>query len=222
MLTAFYIVLRRELLLALRQRSDLFTVFFFFLIVSSLFPLAIGPELSTLQLIGPGVIWVGALLSSLLVLHRLFESDYSDGSLEQLVLSGEPLTILVLGKVIAHWCIAGLPLVLIAPLIGLQFSLPTSSLMTLTLTLLIGTPVLSMFGSIGAALTIGLRGGSALSSLLILPFYVPVLIFGAWAVGAQLQGVDISGHLSILIAMLCFSIGLAPLAIAGAVKIALE
>ena len=222
MLTAFYIVLRRELLLALRQRSDLFTVFFFFLIVSSLFPLAIGPELSTLQLIGPGVIWVGALLSSLLVLHRLFESDYSDGSLEQLVLSGEPLTILVLGKVIAHWCIAGLPLVLTAPLIGLQFSLPTSSLVTLTLTLLIGTPVLSMFGSIGAALTIGLRGGSALSSLLILPFYVPVLIFGAGAVGAQLQGVDISGHLSILIAMLCFSIGLAPLAIAGAVKIALE
>jgi heme exporter protein B len=222
MLTAFLIVLRRELLLALRQKSDLFTVFFFFLIVSSLFPLAIGPELSTLNLIGPGVIWVGALLSSLLVLHRLFESDYSDGSLEQLVLSGEPLTILVLGKVIAHWCIAGLPLVLIAPLIGLQFSLPTSSLMTLTLTLLIGTPVLSMFGSIGAALTIGLRGGSALSSLLILPFYVPVLIFGAGAVGAQLQGLDISGHLSILIAMLCFSIGLAPLAIAGAVKIALE
>ena len=222
MLTAFLIVLRRELLLALRQKSDLFTVFFFFLIVSSLFPLAIGPELSTLQLIGPGVIWVGALLSSLLVLHRLFESDYSDGSLEQLVLSGEPLTILVLGKVIAHWCIAGLPLVLIAPLIGLQFSLPTSSLITLTLTLLIGTPVLSMFGSIGAALTIGLRGGSALSSLLILPFYVPVLIFGAGAVGAQLQGLDISGHLSILIAMLCFSIGLAPLAIAGAVKIALE
>ena len=222
MLTAFLIVLRRELLLALRQKSDLFTVFFFFLIVSSLFPLAIGPELSTLKLIGPGVIWVGALLSSLLVLHRLFESDYSDGSLEQLVLSGEPLTILVLGKVIAHWCIAGLPLVLIAPLIGLQFSLPTSSLITLTLTLLIGTPVLSMFGSIGAALTIGLRGGSALSSLLILPFYVPVLIFGAGAVGAQLQGLDISGHLSILIAMLCFSIGLAPLAIAGAVKIALE
>ena len=163
MLTAFLIVLRRELLLALRQKSDLFTVFFFFLIVSSLFPLAIGPELSTLNLIGPGVIWVGALLSSLLVLHRLFESDYSDGSLEQLVLSGEPLTILLLGKVIAHWCIAGLPLVLVAPLIGLQFSLPTSSLMTLTLTLLIGTPVLSMFGSIGAALTIGLRGGSALS-----------------------------------------------------------
>jgi len=222
MLTAFLIVLRRELLLALRQKSDLFTVFFFFLIVSSLFPLAIGPELSTLNLIGPGVIWVGALLSSLLVLHRLFESDYSDGSLEQLVLSGEPLTILVLGKFIAHWCIAGLPLVLVAPLIGLQFSLPTSSLMTLTLTLLIGTPVLSMFGSIGAALTIGLRGGSALSSLLILPFYVPVLIFGAGAVGAQLQGLDISGHLSILIAMLCFSIGLAPLAIAGAVKIALE
>jgi heme exporter protein B len=222
MLTAFRIVLRRELLLALRQKSDLFTVFFFFLIVSSLFPLAIGPELSTLNLIGPGVIWVGALLSSLLVLHRLFESDYSDGSLEQLVLSGEPLTILLLGKVIAHWCIAGLPLVLVAPLIGLQFSLPTSSLMTLTLTLLIGTPVLSMFGSIGAALTIGLRGGSALSSLLILPFYVPVLIFGAGAVGAQLQGLDISGHLSILIAMLCFSIGLAPLAIAGAVKIALE
>ena len=214
---AFWSLLRKELLLAVRQKTDVVTVLFFFLIVSSLFPFAVGPESNTLKLIGPGVIWVGALLCSLLALHRVFEADYNDGSLEHLLLSGEPLTILVLAKIISHWLITGLPVVIVAPLIGIQFGLPPQSLL-----LLLGTPVLSFIGSIGAGLTLGVRGGSALTSILILPFYVPILIFGAGAVVADLQGLTIDGHISILVAMLCLSVALAPLAIAGAIKIALE
>jgi heme exporter protein B len=219
---AFISLLRKELLLALRQKTDMVTVLFFFLIVSSLFPFAVGPELNTLKIIGPGVIWVGALLCSLLALHRVFETDFNDGSLEHLVLSGEPLTLLVIAKIIAHWLITGLPVVIVAPLIGLQFGLSAGSLSLLLGTLLLGTPVLSLIGSIGAALTLGVRGGAALTSILILPFYVPILIFGAGAVVADLQGLSIEGHLSILIAMLCLSVALAPLAIASAIKIALE
>jgi heme exporter protein B len=219
---AFISLLRKELLLALRQKTDMVTVLFFFLIVSSLFPFAVGPELNTLKIIGPGVIWVGALLCSLLALHRVFETDFNDGSLEHLVLSGEPLTLLVIAKIIAHWLITGLPVVIVAPVIGLQFGLSAGSLSLLLGTLLLGTPVLSLIGSIGAALTLGVRGGAALTSILILPFYVPILIFGAGAVVADLQGLSIEGHLSILIAMLCLSVALAPLAIASAIKIALE
>jgi len=219
---AFISLLRKELLLALRQKTDMVTVLFFFLIVSSLFPFAVGPELNTLKIIGPGVIWVGALLCSLLALHRVFETDFNDGSLEHLVLSGEPLTLLVIAKILAHWLITGLPVVIVAPLIGLQFGLSAGSLSLLLGTLLLGTPVLSLIGSIGAALTLGVRGGAALTSILILPFYVPILIFGAGAVVADLQGLSIEGHLSILIAMLCLSVALAPLAIASAIKIALE
>lgn len=222
MYKAFKALLRKELLLALRQKTDMVTVLFFFLIVSSLFPFAVGPELTTLKVIGPGVVWVGALLCSLLALHRVFETDYNDGSLEHLVLSGEPLTVLVIAKISAHWLITGLPVVIVAPLIGLQFGLPAGSLSLLLITLLLGTPVLSLIGSIGAALTLGVRGGAALTSILILPFYVPILIFGAGAVVADLQGLSIDGHLSILIAMLCLSFALAPLAIASAIKIALE
>lgn len=222
MYEAFISLLRKELLLALRQKTDMVTVLFFFLIVSSLFPFAVGPELNTLKIIGPGVIWVGALLCSLLALHRVFETDFNDGSLEHLVLSGEPLTLLVIAKIIAHWLITGLPVVIVAPLIGLQFGLSAGSLSLLLGTLLLGTPVLSLIGSIGAALTLGVRGGAALTSILILPFYVPILIFGAGAVVADLQGLSIEGHLSILIAMLCLSVALAPLAIASAIKIALE
>lgn len=222
MYRAFISVLRKELLLALRQKTDMVTVLFFFLIVSSLFPFAVGPELNTLKIIGPGVIWVGALLCSLLALHRVFETDFNDGSLEHLVLSGEPLTVLVIAKISAHWLITGLPVVIVAPFIGLQFGLSAASLSLLLGTLLLGTPVLSLVGSIGAALTLGVRGGAALTSILILPFYVPVLIFGAGAVVADLQGLSIDGHLSILTAMLCLSVALAPLAIATAIKIALE
>ncbi|MBT7427115.1 MAG: heme exporter protein CcmB, partial [Betaproteobacteria bacterium] len=190
---AFWSLLRKELLLAVRQKTDVVTVLFFFLIVSSLFPFAVGPESNTLKLIGPGVIWVGALLCSLLALHRVFEADYNDGSLEHLLLSGEPLTILVLAKIISHWLITGLPVVIVAPLIGIQFGLPPQSLLLLLGTLLLGTPVLSLIGSIGAGLTLGVRGGSALTSILILPFYVPILIFGAGAVVADLQGLTIDG-----------------------------
>ena len=222
MYEAFISLLRKELLLALRQKTDMVTVLFFFLIVSSLFPFAVGPELNTLKIIGPGVIWVGTLLCSLLALHRVFETDFNDGSLEHLVLSGEPLTLLVIAKILAHWLITGLPVVIVAPLIGLQFGLSAGSLSLLLGTLLLGTPVLSLIGSIGAALTLGVRGGAALTSILILPFYVPILIFGAGAVVADLQGLSIEGHLSILIAMLCLSVALAPLAIASAIKIALE
>lgn len=222
MYKAFISLLRKELLLALRQKTDVVTVLFFFLIVSSLFPFAVGPELNTLKIIGPGVIWVGALLCSLLALHRVFETDFNDGSLEHLVLSGEPLTVLVIAKISAHWLITGLPVVIVAPFIGLQFGLSAASLSLLLGTLLLGTPVLSLVGSIGAALTLGVRGGTALTSILILPFYVPVLIFGAGAVVADLQGLSIDGHLSILAAMLCLSVALAPLAIASAIKIALE
>ena len=203
---AFWSLLRKELLLAVRQKTDVVTVLFFFLIVSSLFPFAVGPESNTLKLIGPGVIWVGALLCSLLALHRVFEADYNDGSLEHLILSGEPLTILVLAKIISHWLITGLPVVIVAPLIGIQFGLPPQSLLLLLGTLLLGTPVLSLIGSIGAGLTLGVRGGSALTSILILPFYVPILIFGAGAVVADLQGLTIDGHISILVAMLCLSV----------------
>ena len=222
MFSAFLSIFRKELLLAFRQKADLVTVLFFFLIVSSLFPLATGPEVETLRLIGPGVVWVGALLASLLALHRVFESDYTDGSLEHLILSGEPLTFLALAKVVVHWTITGLPIVVVAPLIGFQFGLPGSSLLLLMMTLLIGTPVLSLIGSIGAALTLGVRGGTALTTVLILPFYVPVLIFGAGAVISDMQGLAIEGHLSVLLAMFCLSIALAPIAIAGGIKIALE
>lgn len=222
MYQAFIFVLRKELLLAFRQKTDMVTVLFFFIIVSSLFPFAVGPELSILKIIGPGVVWVGALLCSLLALHRVFETDFNDGSLEHLVLSGEPLTVLVIAKVSAHWLITGLPVVIVAPLIGLQFGLPVDSLTILLITLLVGTPVLSLIGSIGAALTLGVRGGAALTSMLILPFYVPILIFGAGAVVADAQGLSIDGHFSILVAMLCLSVALAPLAIASAIKIALE
>ena len=222
MYKAFIFILRKELLLALRQKTDVVTVLFFFLIVSSLFPFAVGPDLNTLKIIGPGVVWVAALLCSLLALHRVFETDFSDGSLEYLVLSGEPLTVLVLAKIGSHWLITGLPVVIVAPLIGLQFGLSAGSLSLLLITLLLGTPVLSLMGSIGAALTLGVRGGAALTSILILPFYVPVLIFGAGAVVADLQGLSIEGHLSILIAMLCLSVALVPIAVANAIKIALE
>ncbi|MDC1312277.1 heme exporter protein CcmB [Burkholderiales bacterium] len=222
MYQAFIFVLRKELLLAFRQKTDMVTVLFFFIIVSSLFPFAVGPELSILKIIGPGVVWVGALLCSLLALHRVFETDFNDGSLEHLVLSGEPLTVLVIAKVSAHWLITGLPVVIVAPLIGLQFGLSVDSLTILLITLLVGTPVLSLIGSIGAALTLGVRGGAALTSMLILPFYVPILIFGAGAVVADAQGLSIDGHFSILVAMLCLSVALAPLAIASAIKIALE
>jgi heme exporter protein B len=215
-------VTARDLLIAARRKSDVLTTFFFFVIVVSLFPLGVGPQADTLREIAPGVVWVAALLAAMLSLARLFGSDYADGTLEQLVLTAQPLSLLVLAKVLAHWLTTGLPLMLIAPLLGLQFNLPAGALATLTLSLLIGTPALSLIGAVGAALTLGVRGGGALTALLVLPLYVPVLVFGAGAVAASATGMSTAGHLSLLAAMSLAALVFAPWATALALRIALE
>ena len=222
MFSAFRTIIMRDLLLAMRRRSDVLTTLFFFVIVVSLFPLGIGPELNTLRLIAPGVFWVAALLASMLALEKLFFVDYQDGALEQMLLAPQPLSILVLGKVLAHWLVTGLPLVLLSPLLGLQYDLTTDTIATMMLTLLIGTPALSLIGAIGAALTLGLRGGGVLVSLLVLPLYIPVLIFGAGAGEAEAAGLGGAGHLSMLGAILLLSALAAPLATAAALRISAE
>ncbi|MBT9541289.1 MAG: heme exporter protein CcmB [Thiobacillus sp.] len=221
MQTLRYVVFR-DLLLAMRRRADVATTLFFFVIVASLFPLGVGPDPKLLRVMAPGILWVGALLASMLSLGRLFAEDYADGSLEQLVLAPEPLTLVVIGKVVAHWLVSGLPLVLISPVIALQFDLPREAMVTLLLALLLGTPLLSLIGAIGAALTVGVRGGGVLISLLVLPLYVPVLIFGAGAVDASAMGMEAGGHLSILGALLLLGMVLAPWATAAALRISLE
>lgn len=215
-------VVARDLLIAARRRSDVLTTFFFFVIVVSLFPLGVGPEPDTLREIAPGVVWVAALLAAMLSLARMFSNDYADGTLEQLLLTPQPLTLLVLSKVLAHWLTTGLPLVLIAPVLGLQFDLPGDALATLLVSLLIGTPALSLIGAVGAALTLGVRGGGALTSLLVLPLYVPVLVFGAGAVTASSTGTEVTGHLSLLGAMSLATLVFAPWATAMALRISLE
>ncbi len=222
MLAAFGAVVRRDLVLVMRHRADLLTTLFFFIIVVSLFPLGVGPEAELLRIMAPGVVWVAALLASMLSLSRLFSDDMQDGTLEQLLLVPQPLSLLVLAKIVAHWLISGLPLVLIAPLLGLQYGLSGEGLMVLVVTLLLGTPVLSLIGAIGAALTLGLRGGGVLVSLLVLPLYAPVLIFGAGAIEATLSGMGGAGHLSLLGAMLILALILAPWATAAALRIAME
>ena len=215
-------MLRRELQLAMRRRSEVLTALAFFVVVASLFPLAIGPEPELLRRIGPGVLWVGALLSTLLGLHRMFADDYADGTLEQMALSPLPFAWLTAAKIAAHWLVCGLPLVLLAPLLGLQFALDAPALALLTAGLLIGTPLLSLLGAIGAALTLGSRGGGALLALLVLPLYVPALVFGAGALSAQAAGLHFGSHLALLGAMLALAVFFAPLATAMAVRIALE
>ncbi|WP_275098388.1 heme exporter protein CcmB [Sedimenticola hydrogenitrophicus] len=222
MFNAFQTLLGRDLLLAMRRRSDLFTTLFFFVIVVSLFPLGIGPEMKTLRLIAPGVFWVAALLASMLALERLFAVDYEDGALEQMLLTPQPLFTLVLAKVIAHWLVTGLPLVLMAPLLGLQYDLSSDALGVMVVSLLLGTPALSLIGAIGAALTLGLRGGGVLVSLLVLPLYIPVLIFGSGAVEATASGMGGQGHLLMLGAILVLSLLLAPLAASAALRISVE
>jgi len=215
-------VLRRDLRLALRRKAEWLGAVFFFVLVAALFPLAIGPEPATLRLIGPGVLWVAALLASMLSLNRLFEADHQDGSLEQLALSAAPLSWLVTAKLLAHWLISGLPLVLLSPLLGLQFGLGPEALGILALTLLIGTPVLSLLGAIGAALTLGVRGGGVLQSLLLLPLYVPVLVFGTGAMDAQMRGLGAEAHVSVLLALLLGSAAFSPWACAAALRLAME
>ena len=222
MFKAFYTVVMRDLLLAMRNRSDILTTLFFFIIAISLFPLGVGPELDTLREIAPGVFWVAALLASMLALERLFAIDYADGTLEQLLLTPQPATILVLAKVLAHWLITGVPLVLLSPLLGLQYDLSSGAIEALMLTLLLGTPSLSLIGAIGAALTLGLRGGGVLVSLLVLPLYIPVLIFGAGAVEATVSGLGGAGHVSMLGAIFLLSLVLAPLATVAALRVSAE
>ena len=222
LLSVLAAVIRRDLLLAARRKSDVLTTLFFFVIVVSLFPLGIGPEMATLRQIAPGVLWVAALLATMLSLPRLFAADHADGTLEQMALSAVPLGVLVKGKIVAHWLLSGLPLALLAPVLGLQFDLPADALGVMVLALLIGTPVLSLIGAVGAGLTLGVRGGGVLVSLLVLPLYVPVLIFGAGAVDASTIGMEAAGHLSILGALLLLGMVLAPWATAAALRISLE
>jgi heme exporter protein B len=215
-------LLRREVSVALRQKGEVLTPLAFFVVVASLFPLGVGPESALLLRMAPGVLWVSALLAAMLSLQRLFATDHADGSLEQMALSSTPLGLLVAAKALAHFLLSGLPLVLMAPVLGLQFGLESRSLGILMLTLLLGTPTLSLIGSIGAALTLGVRGAGVLLSLLILPLYIPVLIFGAGAVEADAAGLGVSGHLSLLAALLVLSVFFAPLATKTALRISLE
>lgn len=222
MLDVLACVVRRDLLLAFRRKSDVATALLFFVVVASLFPLGIGAEPNLLRAIAPGVIWVCALLSSMLSLRRLFEADHADGTLEQLALGAAPFAALLAGKVLAHWLVSGLPLVAIAPLLALQYDLSPSLYGVLALSLLLGTPVLSLVGAVGAALTLGVRGGGVLLALLVLPLYVPVLIMGAGSVELAASGLGGQGQLLLLAAMLVGAAALAPLAIAAAVRISIE
>jgi len=212
----------RDLTLAQRRKADVLGAAVFFVIVCSLFPLAIGPEPQLLQRMGAGVVWVAALLASMLSMPRLFADDAADGTLEQLLLSGTPLALLVLAKVAAHWLLSGLLLVVVSPVLALQYGLPAGQIGMLMLSLLIGTPVLSLIGAIGAALTVGVRGAAVLLSLLVLPLVTPVLIFGAGAVDAAGGGLDAGAHLSLLGAMLAAAAFGAPLAAAAALRISLD
>ena len=222
LISVLWLVFKREVSLAMRHKGDVLMPLVFFVLIASLFPLAVGPENAQLQRMGPGVLWVSALLSAMLSLQRLFATDYADGSLEQMALSTTPLVLLVVARIGAHFVLSGLPLVVIAPLLGLQFGLSADALGVLMLTLLLGTPTLSLIGSVGAALTLGVRGGGVLLSLLILPLFVPVLIFGAGAVQAHITGMGASGHVSILAALLVLSAFFAPLAATAAIRISLE
>lgn len=219
---AFMTLLRQELQLANRQRTEWLTPVIFFIIVTSLFPLAVSPETDTLKTIGPGVIWVAALLSTLLALPRLFGNGLYDGTLEQMLLLPQSTSLLILSKVLAHWLGSGLVLVIVSPVLAIQMQLDTTNIGFIMLTLLLGTPVLSLIGAIGAALTLGLRGGGVLLSLLILPLYTPVLIFGTGAVIAQANGFDSSGHLSLLGAYLLLGLALTPWVTMQALKISLD
>ncbi|MCX7183220.1 MAG: heme exporter protein CcmB [Nitrosospira sp.] len=218
----FLWVIQRDLLLAMRRRFDILTTLFFFVIVVSLFPLGIGPEINILRTVAPGVVWVAALLASMLSLGRIFSNDYLDGTLEQMLISPQSLSLLVLGKALAHWLVTGIPLILISPLLGIQYNLPLDAILILALSLLLGTPILSLIGAIGAALTLGLRGGGMLVSLLVLPLYIPVLVFGSGAVEASAGGLGAGAHLSLLGAFLLIALVITPWATASALRISME
>lgn len=216
---AFKLVLTRDLTIAMRHKDDVLNPLLFFVIVVSLFPLGIGPESNMLARIAPGVIWVAALLSTLLSLDRLFKSDFQDGSLEQLLLSPCPTFIIALAKISAHWLLTGLPLILISPLLAVLLNFPEASYSALLLTLLLGTPVLSFIGAIGVALTVGIKKGGVLLSLLVLPLYIPVLIFATSAIETAGMNLPYSGQLAIIAAMLVGAVTLSPIAVGAALKV---
>ena len=218
----FVMTLKRDLLLAYRRRNDLVSPLVFFLMVATLFPLGVSPEPLFLSEVAAGVVWVAALLSTLLSMDSLFRSDFDDGSLEQMLLSPQPMALLVVAKVCAHWMISGLPLTIMSPLLAVMLFLPSEGMSALVLTLLIGTPTLSLIGAIGAGLTVGLRKGGVLITLLVLPLYIPVLIFGTGAVQAATGGLPIAGYLAILGAIFALGVVLAPLAIAAALRISVS
>ncbi len=221
-MAAMVAVVRRDLQASFRQRQDLLNPLLFFIMVVTLFPLGVSPEVSFLQQAGTGILWVAALLATLLSLDHLYRHDFDDGTLEQLMLQPQPLYLLILAKVLAHWLVTGLPLVLLAPLLGVMVHLEGNSIGILCLTLLIGTPVLSLIGSIGAALTLGLRSGGVLLSLLIIPLYIPVLIFGTGTVAAAAEGAPVSAYIALMGAFLVLALTLAPFASAAALRISMS
>lgn len=216
------LMIRRDLVLAMRRRADVLTTLIFFVMVVSLFPLGVGPEMEMLRKMAPGVVWVSALLASMLSLGRMFSADYLDGTLEQMMLAPQSLSAVVLSKILAHWMVSGLPLAIMAPVLGLQFDMSAQALWVLVVTLLLGTPILSVIGATGAALTLGLRGGGALVSLLVLPLCIPVLIFGAGAVEAVVSGTNVGPHLSLLGAVLVMALAFMPWITALALRISME
>lgn len=219
---AFLALLRRDLMLAFRHRGELANPLIFFLMIVTLYPLGVSPDVNLLRQIAPGVIWIAALLAALFSLENLFRTDFDDGSLEQLLLSPQPLPVLVIAKVLAHWLVSGLPMVLLAPLLGLLLSMPAPAVKVLVASLAIGTPLLSLIGAVGVALTVGLRRGGLLLTLLILPLYIPVLIFATSAVSAAAAGLPVEGQLYLLAALLALGVTLAPFAVAAALRISLS
>jgi heme exporter protein B len=219
---SFTVILRRDLTLALRRRAQIMNPLLFFVIVVTLFPLGIGPEPNLLQMLAPGVIWIAALLAAMLSLENLFHADFEDGSLEQFLMAPHPLSLIVLAKVSAHWLLTGLPLLILAPLLALLLHLPLESIQILWVSLLLGTPILSLIGAVGVALTVGLRRGGALLSLLILPLYIPVLIFATGAVDATAGGLSATAHLSLLGALLALALSLSPWTAAAGLRISME
>lgn len=218
----FLATLKRDLTLAFRNRGDMVNPLVFFLIAITMIPLALGPEKAVLMRIAPGIIWVMALLATLLSLDGLFRSDFDDGSLEQMLISPYPLSLAVTAKVFVHWLATGLPLTLLAPLLGGMLSLPSSAFIALLLSLVLGTAAMSLIGSIGAALTVGLRKGGVLISLIVMPLYIPILIFGASAVQTAALGDPYTMQLAVLGAILALALVLAPLAAAGALRISIN
>ncbi|CAH0534081.1 Heme exporter protein B [Vibrio stylophorae] len=221
-MNVFWQVLRREMLIAFRQRADIVNPLWFFVMVVTLFPLSIGPALENLQIFAPGIIWVAALLAAMLSLERLFRDDYLDGSLEQQMLMPSSLSLVVLAKVFAHWLLTGVPLILFSPILALLLGLDMQVWQATALSLLVGTPILSLIGAIGVGLTVALRRGGVLLTLLVMPLYIPVLIFSTGIIQAAQLGMPYSGQLAMLAAMMLVAVGLAPFATAAALRVSVQ